>query len=547
MKEAKCLGATERDVATVIVANGAMVGIAGALLGAAGGVLAWLLLQPAIQSSAGHLIDPGSLPYAVIVVAIALAVLSTSFAAWRPARALSRASIVASLAGRPPPPQQVQRSAVPGVVLLAIGLGFSVLSGGTNSGLALVPGLLALVAALVFFSPLCLSFLAKLATHAPVALRVALRDLARYRARSASALAAVSLGVVIAVIISVVATIRYANPVAYVGPNLAGNQLIAYTPAGDGGQIPSTRTPVSVMASTAAAVAKALGAHRAIELQSAGATLDASADGRSFSGSLYVATPELLRSFGINPSTIDPRAEVLTMRPGLAGVSGVRLVWGAFLDGNGAGCPRSDCRPNPLIQEVSPLPSGTSAPNTVLTEHAVRTLGLHAAIDGWLVSSPGSLTVAQINAARQLALAADMTIETKSSAPGSVEITTWATVAGVALALAILAMTIGLVRSETANDLRTLSATGATSGMRRIITATTSSSLGLAGAVLGTIVGYVGVVGFVVGSETGLTALGNVPIVGLAVLLIGMPAVAGAVGYALGGREPPSIARQPIA
>lgn len=51
------LGATERDVATVIVANGAMVDITGALLGAASGVLAWLLLRPAIQSSAGHLIE----------------------------------------------------------------------------------------------------------------------------------------------------------------------------------------------------------------------------------------------------------------------------------------------------------------------------------------------------------------------------------------------------------------------------------------------------------------------------------------------------------
>ena len=39
-----------------------------------------------------------------------------------------------------------------------------------------------------------------------------------------------------------------------------------------------------------------------------------------------------------------------------------------------------------------------------------------------------------------------------------------ATAAGALLALAILAMTVGLIRSESAGDLRTLTATGATAG-----------------------------------------------------------------------------------
>src|SRR5487761_1336211 len=45
------------------------------------------------------------------------------------------------------------------------------------------------------------------------------------------------------------------------------------------------------------------------------------------------------------------------------------------------------------------------------------------------------------------------------SAPSS-EILTWATVFGILLALSILAMSVGLIRSETASDLRTLAATG---------------------------------------------------------------------------------------
>ena len=96
----------------------------------------------------------------------------------------------------------------------------------------LVLGLVALIAAVILLSPFCLAALARLGRHAPIAVRLALRDLARYRARSGSALAAISLGVLIAVIVCVVAAARYANVLDYAGPNLASNQLIVYTPNG---------------------------------------------------------------------------------------------------------------------------------------------------------------------------------------------------------------------------------------------------------------------------------------------------------------------------
>src|ERR1039457_6809127 len=72
-----------------------------------------------------------------------------------------------------------------------------------------------------------------------------------------------------------------------------------------------------------------------------------------------------------------------------------------------------------------------------------------------------------------------MTIETKNSAPSSAEILNYATAFGIALALGILAMTVGLIRSETARDLRTLTATGASSFARRELTAATAFALRL--------------------------------------------------------------------
>ena len=46
-------------------------------------------------------------------------------------------------------------------------------------------------------------------------------------------------------------------------------------------------------------------------------------------------------------------------------------------------------------------------------------------------------------------------------------------------------MTVGLIRSESAGDLRTLTATGATGRIRRTLTASTAGALALLGALLG--------------------------------------------------------------
>jgi putative ABC transport system permease protein len=202
---------------------------------------------------------------------------------------------------------------------------------------------------------------------------------------------------------------------------------------------------------------------------------------------------------------------------------------------------------NPVIQEVGALPAGTSAPNTVITEHAVHTLGLQTSISAWLIQAPHPPTAAQITDARLTAGAAGLTIETKNSAPSSAEILNWATVFGIALALGILAMTIGLLRSETSRDLRTLAASGASSFTRRELTAATAFALALGGAVLGTVAAYVAAIGYAWDNPLdGLAELSNVPTTNLLIILVGMPTIAGAVGLLLAGREPRGVAHQPL-
>ena len=574
------LGATDSNIGLVVRANGLVVGVIGAVTGAALGLAAWLAYRPHVESSSHHLIGAFALPWVVVAVAMVLAVGATLFAASRPARSITRVPVVTALSGRPAPPKRVHRSALPGVVFLVVAfllLSVSGSKGGNGGAPLLVFGFVALIVAVILLSPLALTTLSRLGRRAPIAVRLALRDLARYRTRSGSALGAISLGVVIAVVICVVAAARYGNVLDYAGPNLASNQIILYTPngpqgggggpKGSGPNAPGTADSVQAVSKTAQGIADSLGAHGVVELDQTSADLLHAAAGRNFSGQLYVATPQLLKAFGITASDVDPSADILTMRPGLSGVSLMQLTYGNSGGGdtlispgsgpppdagnqsdNGYPCTPGSCVANPKIQEVGALPAGTSAPNTVITEHAVHRLHLQTSTSGWLIQGARPFTAAQITSAGRTAAAAGMTVESKNDEPTSAEIIDWATVFGIALALGVLAMSVGLIRSETAADLRTLAATGASSSTRRTITAATAGALALLGAVLGTAAGYVAAAAWFRGSALngGLSALSNAPAQNLLLILVGMPVVAAAAGWLLAGRQPPSIAQQPI-
>jgi putative ABC transport system permease protein len=381
--------------------------------------------------------------------------------------------------------------------------------------------------------------------------------------------------VLIAMMVIVLSAQRFGNVLDWAGPNVASNQIIVYTPNGQGGPPPGGGNGQPVVTGnlqswdrTAHAIAGALGSHEVVELIQPNATLNHAASGRQWTGAIYLATPQLLHAFGIPASQVDPNADILSMRPGLSGLGKMQLPFsikggGAQQTGPGGGgpggggpggqqtfpCPKSSCLANPVIQEITALPPGTSAPNTVITEHAIRTLHITGTNDvvGWFVQAPNPPTPTQITNARATAAAAGMSIETKNSIPTSADIINWATVFGVVLALGILAMSVGLIRSETASDLRTLAATGASSWTRRTITGVTAGALALAGAVLGTVAAYAAVIGYSWdNSLDGLSELTNVPVRNLLVILIGMPLVAAIGGWLLAGRQPDTMTRQPI-
>ncbi len=558
------LGASDKNVKLVVKADGVIVGVVGSLVGVVIALAGWLAYRPVLESSSHHLISVLAVPWTVVVASMLLATVAAYLAASQPARSLTRASVAASLSARPAPPRQLHRSAIPAIALLASAFVIVWYSGKQDSPGLLIIGLIFLVAAVVLLSPLFLAALGRSGRRAPLALRLAFRDLARYRARSGSVLAAVSLGILISVIISGVAAVRYSNPLDYVGPNLAPDQLVLHVsgpPAsavklGEGAGVPTGSGRAKSLGASANSIAKALGINSAVELDSVDANLRHAAQGRNWMGTIYVATPQLLGEFGINSSEVSPNADIVTMRPGLSGESKMQLIYGSKLYGVVAppgssqaySCPTSDCLSNPVIQQIKGLPSGTSAPNTAITETAVKKLGLTTFVSGWFMQASKPFSNAQMTAAQQAAAAVGMVVETQNTLPTSSTIISWATAFGIALAIAILVMSVGLLRSETAADLRTLAATGATSFTRRNITAATAGALGFLGAILGTAAGYVGVMGwFMSGVQGGgLSAVTNVPIENLAIVIVGMPLLAALLGWLLAGRTQPSMARQAI-
>jgi putative ABC transport system permease protein len=567
-------GATNANVRLVVIANGLATGAFGAVAGFALGLAAWLAYRPRAEASAHHVIGAFRLPWLVIFVSMGLAVLAACLAAVRPARAVARVPVVAALAGRPPAPRQARRWAGPagaGLLVLAfflIGLASEqATSPAAETGnkstllLALIVGLIVLCAGVVLVAPTCLALLAGAARRAPIVVRLAVRDLARYRARSGAALAAISLSVLIAVIICVTAAARFGNPVDYVGPNLTSDQLIVYpqeaatTPNAPclhepGGCPALTGAQVAKLASGARGIAASLGSRNIVQLEAADAALQRAAPGRPWDGPLYVATAQVLRAYGITAAQVSPDAEILTMRPGLASLTRMQFLYGARKfgpPGSNSPCPPSYCRANPKIQQVSALPSGTSAPNTVITEHAVRRFHLTTTAAGWVIQTPDPLTAGQISAAQHAAAAAGLTAETRNSIPTSAEILDVATVFGILLALGILAMSVGLLRSETASDLRTLTATGAGSTARRAISAATAGALALVGAAVGVVAGYIAAIGFFRTSQLDtLSSLTSIPVANLLLILLGMPAAAVLGGWLLAGREPSAIGRRPL-
>jgi putative ABC transport system permease protein len=549
------IGATDRHVRLAMVANGAVVGTVAAVTGAVAGLIGWIVFVPHLETIVGHRIGRFDLPWWAAVMAMLLAVVTSTAAAWWPARSAARIPIVAALSGRPPRPQPARRFAALGSILLATGLVLLAFADHHKPVPSLIiGGTIVTTLGILLLAPLGIAALALFAKRSPIAIRLALRDLARYQARSGAALAAVTLAIGIAATIAVSASISEAATVPTVG-NLPTNELIVHLTSGQGGGgapvPPQTTAQLQLLQSRVNDLGVSLHAQDVVTIEQAvnPAVPDVPSLGQGpggkepasmvrvtpqprgyneeFVAPVYVATPALLQYYGVKPSQVDPTADVITSRTDLAGL---QLGYGR------------DFTTHPRVQTVS-LPQYTSEPNTLITTQTAQRLGLQAVAAGWLIQTPGPLTTAQINAAQRSAAAAGLAVETRSIQRSLAPLRNWSTAIGLLVALGVLAMTVGLIRTETANDLRTLTATGASSTIRRNLTSATAGALALLGALLGTSGAYLALLAW---HRSHLHQLTNPPVFDLLIIIVGLPLAAASAGWLLAGKEPPTIARQPV-
>lgn len=160
----------------------------------------------------------------------------------------------------------------------------------------------------------------------------------------------------------------------------------------------------------------------------------------------------------------------------------------------------------------------------------------------WLLKTAEPITEEQRASAREVAVASGLTIETRDVRAGLAKLRNAATGVGALIALGVLAMTVGLIRSEAAGDLRTLTAVGASSSTRRTITAATAGGLAALGVLLGTLGAYTVLAA---GPFIDASRLARAPLANLAIIVLGTPVIAAAAGWLLAGREPGQISEPP--
>ena len=547
------VGASEKHVRLVLLANGAVVGAIAAVVGTAAGLAAWVVFAPTLESAVDHRIDRFSLPWWVIAAAGLLAVLGAALSAWWPGRAAACLPVVLALSGRPPRPRPARYSAIAAAALIAAGVGSLALSD-RDEPLLIVTGIVATISGGLLLGPLAIRIFSRLAGRLSIAPRLALRDLVRYQARSGAALAAVTLALGIAATVVVVASAEAAKK-ATEPPTLSDRQIRVYLGPAQARELTPVDAPGQLdrLAASVQLLAAKLDQATVIQLRN---VVQPSAQPMVFEDTrlfpslelirqtgglnkvqsrLYVATPAVLRYLGINPATIDPGTDFLldrsvrttglvigpTERQRLAVTNVQRIEIGQRLFGS----------------------DSAQRPPSFITLDGLRRRGWQQIPAGWLVESSRPLTSEQMADARQVAADAGLTIEVEQEETADARIMAIATAAGAVLALAILAMTVGLIRSESGGDLRTLTAAGATRRIRRTLTATTAGALALLGALLG-VAGAYAVLAALFHDKIGY--LSDVPVLYLALVFTGVPLAAAAAGWLLAGREPPAIARQVI-
>ncbi|GAA1898838.1 FtsX-like permease family protein [Asanoa iriomotensis] len=185
-------GGTPAHLRRIVLADGIVLGVAGAVCGIVLGIAAAMIARPLVEVYVANARAGGYRVYPVALALVALLALVTGvLAALAPAVSAARQDVVAALTGRRGALRSRRRWVVLGLLLIVGGGLIAVAGAMTSQAMGILGGLVLAELGLVLVTPALVGLIAKAGRSLPLGPRIALRDTARNRAAAAPAISAV--------------------------------------------------------------------------------------------------------------------------------------------------------------------------------------------------------------------------------------------------------------------------------------------------------------------------------------------------------------------
>ncbi|MGC4805408.1 FtsX-like permease family protein [Micromonospora sp. DT233] len=517
----------------VVLADGVVLGCAGAAAGLALGVAAAFAARPlteeyVVQERFGaYRVFPAALA-AIVVVAVLAGVLAALAPAWTAARQ----DVVAGLAGRRTPPRHRRRWPLVGAALTTCGAALAALGAVRSSTPVLLAGLVLGELGLVFATPALVGALARCGRWLPLAPRIALRDASRNRASTAPAISAVMAAVASSVALGVYTASDDARTDASYRPSLPHGNVLVLGPDGAGkGTFPSPARVAEVAAAElppsrvfrvdAPACPEPVGAddwcevraelpperacpYELSQAEDPGVRRRARADPRctGWRNAHYVAEDMLpvvvdegdaLAAFtGIDPAEVAAARRVL--RAGGAVVTDPRYVVAGRVALTGS---QTRQQPQSRVSNTVDVPGyvlrgAVEADRLVLSRAATARVGLAVRQTGFLLATEATPTLAQQDRfdveLRRLGRL-DVRVERGQAGNDHRSMLLLLAIGSGLITVGAAAVATGLAAAEGRADLSTLAAVGASPRLRRVLSLCQAGVIAVLGSVLGIVAG----------------------------------------------------------
>jgi putative ABC transport system permease protein len=498
-------GGTPQQTRRAVLASGIVLGGLGAALGVVLGVVLAFVAMPVVQRFSNMWLGPFEVPWLHLLGIASFGLVSALLAAVVPAWIASRQDVVAVLAGRRGDRPAGRRSPILGLMLLALGIGGAVHGARADgSGEFFIAGAAILaVLGMVLLVPVVVAGLARFSSHLPLTLRYAVRDAARHRTRTVPAVAAVAATVCGVVALGIAnASDAYANEATYAPMMPIGDAALtapsakADWPALQDAlerELPDSR----VSAISGIATDTGAGRYRDFEFRVPGQHVLLESYASAFGSTVLVSDHTYPAALLEISSSDRARAEAVLADGGAvvfasqpSDADRVRITMRAY----------TDDRQRPEVERVT-VPAqvvvlrGATAPAQAVVSPAVAArLGQEATTAGLFVD--GSVSREQERSAREAvaAIQRNAGLYVERGYESDSETVILLLVLGVLGGLLMLGGTLTatfLALSDARPDLATLAAVGASPRARRGVAASYAVVVGLVGAVLGTVIGFI--------------------------------------------------------